>query len=586
MKELKGIPASKGVALGPVFKYESVEIDIPEYTIEDTFAEWSRFQDALQIGRKQLEALAEKTRNEIGEEEAAIFEAHSMMLEDPELMESVHSQIDLSKTNAEFALNTAVEEYAAMLEALDDEYLQARATDIRDVGTRIIRILMGVDQDGAKALDKPSIIVARDLTPSDTAMLDKSLVLGFCTSEGGATSHTAILARSLGLPAVLGAGDFVLELETGVEMIIDGSEGVIMIDPDSETAKQFVEEKEIFEAVTSWALKHANESAETKDGHKVIVASNIGDADGARSAVKFGAEGVGLLRTEFLYLERPTLPNEEEQYDAYVEIVDIFDGKEVVLRTMDIGGDKELPAIEMPHEMNPFLGQRALRLALARENDLLKPQLRAVLRAAAGRNLKVMFPMVATRDEILLIRKKLDICREELKAEGKELPTDMEVGIMVEIPAAAVMADQLADEVDFFSIGTNDLTQYTMAADRTNASVSYLINGLQPAVLRLIDMVIKAAHKKGKWVGMCGELAGEPLAIPILLGLGLDEFSMNPPAVPIAKQVIRSLSYEEAKIVAEKALNLENFEAIQAMVKEEVAAVEMKYLYKKMQEEK
>ncbi|MGC9398910.1 MAG: phosphoenolpyruvate--protein phosphotransferase [Anaerolineae bacterium] len=578
MGTLRGIAASQGVAIGPVFCYREVELEVVCAPIADPAGEWARLEEALSAAREELALLRAKTIEEVGEEEAAIFEAHAMMLEDPELLKAVRTTIETEQVNAECALERAAEQYAQALEALDDEYLRARAVDVRDVTNRVLRLLLGLEQRGAKALQKPSIVVARDLTPSDTALLDKSLVLGFLTAEGGPTSHTAILARSLGIPAVLGVGSAALALEEGETVVIDGDEGVVHVAPNAETRARYERKQDSLAAVTVWARRQAHEPAVTEDGKRVEVVANIGNLRDARAAIEEGAEGVGLLRTEFLYLERSDLPDEEEQAAVYAEITDLFDGAPVILRTLDVGGDKDLPAFDLPREMNPFLGLRALRLGLAHPEEIFKPQLRAVLRAAVDRNLKVMFPMVASVTEVRAARTLLETCRAELQAEGVAVPEDLEVGIMVEIPAAALMADHLASDVDFFSIGTNDLTQYTMAADRTNAAVSYLTNGLEPAVLRLVKMVIDAAHARGKWVGMCGELAGEPLALPILLGLGLDEFSMNPPAIPIAKQILRALSYKMAQQVARRALELETADEVEAFVRAEVAAVDVQYL--------
>ena len=566
MKTLHGIAASPGIAIGPAFRFRQVDLRYGRYTVESADAEWARCQAALETARKQLAAVHAKAEAESGAEQAAIFEAHILMLEDPELLEMVQKDIEEHKVNAEAALSDATEKYAQMLEALDDEYLRARAADVRDVAARVLRILLGVAESPTAGLATPSIILATDLTPSDTVMLDKSLVLGLCTAQGGATSHAAILARSLGLPAVVGASQ-VLEVPDDTILVLDGREGTLLVQPDAGTVALYRERQAAGARVLAHVQQWAHEPAVTRDGHRVEVVANIGNVEGAQAALGAGAEGVGLLRTEFLYLERTHLPDEEQQYLAYRAIVDTFGDLPVILRTLDIGGDKKLPYLELPDEMNPFLGLRAIRLCLARP-ELFRPQLRAALRAGAGRNLKVMFPMVAMVAEVRSARSMLEQCRAELLAEGKSVAEEMQVGIMVEIPAAAVMADRLAAQVDFFSIGTNDLSQYTCAADRTNAHVAALASAFQPAVLRLVRDVIAAAHARGKWVGLCGELAGEPLAIPILLGLGLDEFSMNLPAIPLAKQIIRSLTLEEARQVAQAALELDDPEAVQALVKE------------------
>ena len=571
MKTLHGMAASRGITIGPAFRFRPADLRFERHTAEDPAAEWARFQAALETAREQLADVYAKAEAESGAEQAAIFQAHALMLEDPDLLEAVRTAIGEQGINAESALSDAAEMYAQMLEALDDEYLSARAVDVRDVATRVLRILLGVAESPTAGLTAPSIILARDLTPSDTVMLDKSLVLGFCTAEGGATSHTAILARGLGLPAVVGTGPDVLEIPNGTTLVLDGSQGRLLVDPDEETVMGYRARQTATATHLAQARQLAHEPAVTRDGHRVEIVANIGNVEGAQAALEAGAEGVGLLRTEFLYLERDHLPDEEEQYRAYRAIVDPFGDLPVILRTLDIGGDKDLPYLDLPHEMNPFLGLRAIRLCLARP-ELFRPQLRAALRAGVGRNLKVMFPMVATVAEVRAARAVLEECRAELLAEGQPLAEEMEVGIMVEVPAAALMADHLAAEVDFLSIGTNDLSQYTLAADRTNAQVAPLATGFQPAVLRLVRDVIAAAHAQGKWVGLCGELAGEPLAIPILLGLGLDEFSMNPPAIPLAKQIIRALTLDEAREVAQAALDLRRPDAVRALVRERVPA--------------
>jgi phosphoenolpyruvate-protein phosphotransferase len=574
MKAMRGIAASRGIAIGPAFHYRRTDLRFDRYTVENPAAEWARCQAALDMASEQLADVYAKAEAESGTEQAAIFQAHALMLEDPELLNVVETAIKEQSVNAEAALSDAAEMYAQMLEALDDEYLSARAADVRDVATRVLRILLGMAESPTANLTVPSVILARDLTPSDTVMLDKSLVLGFCTAEGGATSHTAILARGLGLPAIVGTGQDILEISDGAMLVLDGSYGTLLIEPDEETVAGYRARQAAAVAVLAQAREKAHEPAVTRDGHRVEVVANIGNVEGAQAALEAGAEGVGLLRTEFLYLERTHLPDEEEQYQAHRAIVDVFGNWPVILRTLDIGGDKDLPYLDLPHEMNPFLGLRAIRLCLVRP-ELFRPQLRAALRAGAGRNLKVMFPMVATVAEVRAARAVLEECRAELLAEGQPVADEMEVGIMVEIPAAALMAGHLAAEVDFFSIGTNDLSQYTLAADRTNAQVAPLATGFQPAVLRLVRDVIVAAHAQGKWVGLCGELAGEPLAIPILLGLGLDELSMNPPAIPLAKQIIRALTLDEAREVAQATLELDSPDAVRALVRQRVPAADV-----------
>ena len=561
-----GIPASRGIAFGPAFQYLHADLTVSCYNVKDTMAEWARFESALYVAREQLAAVQAQAEASHGGEEAAIFEAQAMMLDDPDLMETVRVAVRQDGINAEAALRDAAESYAEALASLDDEYLRARAADVRDVANRVLRILLGVGESPTAGLKVPSIILAADLAPSDTVMLDKSLVLGFCTAAGGATSHTAILARGLGLPAVVGAGTAILTLGDPTPLILDGEAGVLIAEPDEAATRAHQVKRAGAEAAEAVALARTHEPAITLDGQRVEVVANIGNVASAQRALAAGAEGVGLLRTEFLFLERTNLPTEEEQYEAYKAIGDAFGQMPVVLRTLDVGGDKELPYLGMAPEQNPFLGVRAIRLCLPRP-DLFKPQLRAALRAGAGNGLKLMFPMVATVGEVRRARAVLEECRAELQAAGQPVADQMEVGIMIEIPAAAVVADQLAKVVDFFSIGTNDLSQYTMAADRTNAGVAGLADAFHPAVLRLIRQVIDAAHAAGKWVGLCGELAGEPLAIPILLGLGLDEFSMNAPAIPTAKEMIRGLRVDEVRAIAAAALELEDADEVREMVR-------------------
>ena len=574
MKSISGIPASYGIAIGPAFVFDRTEIIIETYSIKDPKAELSRFEDAQEQTSQQLDVAYQVTKEDCGEEAAEIFNAQKLMLNDPELISTVRTRVEKELINIESVLYESAESYAQQLEAIDDEYLSARALDIRDVSSRCLRNLLGLIDSPSANLKTPSIIVAQDLTPSDTVLLDKDFVLGFCTAEGGSTSHTAILARGLGIPAVVGAGPDIISIQNGQDLVIDGDAGEVIIEPKPDAIKAFKKRQRHFLKIQAEAESITHQPAITNDGHQVEVVANIGNVDGVEAALDAGAEGVGLLRSEFLYLERSTLPTEEEQYQKYKTIADAFKGKPVILRTLDVGGDKDIPYIDMPAEDNPFLGVRAIRLCLSRP-ELFKPQLRAALRAGFGNNLKLMFPMVATVADVKDTRAVLEECREELKEEGYDVADEMDIGIMIEIPSAAIMADQLSEVVDFFSIGTNDLSQYTLAADRTNAQVAQIASGFQPAVFRLIKGVIDAAHANGKWVGLCGEMAGELLAIPILLGLGLDEFSMNPPAIPFAKRLIRSISFEHAKEVAEKALNLQSDGEIREYIQEVVPEVNM-----------
>jgi phosphotransferase system enzyme I (PtsI) len=568
MKLIQGIAAAHGIAVGPVFQFHPVDLQVDRYTVADPGEEIKRLEKAVLAAAAEIQSLVERAKSETTADQASIFEAHLMMLQDPELLDAIRMSIARDKWNAEFAVREAAEHYARSLEAIGNDYFSSRAADLRDIEGRLLRLLLGVDRLDVGRLPRPSIIIARDLTPSDTVLLDKRQVLGFCTVEGSETSHTAILARALNIPAVVGGGQDILAIPDGKEIILDGSAGKLVIDPIPEMVESYKARRISIAALAEKAAAGCHESAVTLDGRQVEVVANISSVEGARKALDNGAEGVGLLRTEFLYMERNNLPDEEEQYKAYSAILDVFGMLPVVLRTSDIGGDKELPYLELTKEKNPFLGMRGVRLALLHPEEILKPQLKAALRAGSGHDLRIMFPMVAALTEIRQLRRVVEECRAELARDGRLMGGNLQIGIMVEVPSAALMADKLAPEVDFFSIGTNDLTQYTLAADRTNSRLAYLSSAFSPAVLRLIQNVITQAHKHGRWVGVCGELAGESLAIPILLGLGLDEFSMNPSAIPVAKQIIRGLSVPDCQKLAEEILNLGSAEEVKAYVQE------------------
>jgi len=452
------------------------------------------------------------------------------------------------------------------MEALDDEYFRGRAADVRDVGKRVLRILLGIEEKTLASLEEPVVILARDLEPSDTARLDKSKVLGFCTIEGGPTSHTAILAKALGLPAVVGVGDDLLEVPQDAPLIIDGERGEIIAYPDDLTQSEFYIRLQNSIEQSKAERDAAKLPAKTKDNHQVEVFANIGGIEDAIAALSNGAEGVGLLRTEFLYLDRDSAPDEDEQYSAYKAIFDVMESRPIVVRTLDVGGDKSLPYLDLGEEANPFLGWRAIRMCLDRP-EFFKQQLRALLRAGAGHNLRIMFPMIATLQELRRAKELLNKAQEEIIAGGYSIAENVQVGIMVEIPSVVMMADQFAKEVDFFSIGTNDLTQYTMAADRVNQKVAYLADACHPAVLRQIKRVIDAAHEHGIWVGLCGELAGDPEAIPLLLGLELDEFSVATASIPRAKHIIREWSLSDASHLAKQVLDLDSAQAVREKVR-------------------
>lgn len=564
MVTIQGSPASTGIAIGPAYIYKQERIEIPEKKAESADLELERLKSAIAQAENELSTLQKTAQERAGGEEAKIFAAHALMLADPSLQRFSQALIESESQAAEAAIFQAGESFAKKLEQVPDELIQQRAIDIRDIVQRVLRILTGSQNSGFSDLAKPSVIFADDLTPSDTVQLDKELTLGIYTKQGSRTSHAAILARSLGIPAVIG-GEYEFDtLENDLLIILDGEKGLVQIDP-SEKALRKYEEKRV-QAIKEQGknMIGATDPAQTTDGVRVEVVANIGGVADAQSAKSFGAEGVGLLRTEFLFLERPEMPSEEEQYQIYQDILEALNPYPVILRTLDIGGDKNLPYFSLPVEVNPFLGLRAVRLCFERP-ELWIPQLKAALRAAYGKKLRVMFPMIANLGELRRAKSVLESCKEELRNDGLPFAEEIEVGIMVEIPSAALLADIFAPEVDFFSIGTNDLSQYTFAADRMNPSVAKIANPLDPALLRLIKYTIDGAHKHGKRVGMCGELAGEPLAIPILLGMGLDEFSINPRQIPAAKALIRQLSMSDCQDVAEKALNQESAEKVVAL---------------------
>jgi len=561
--KLQGIAASEGFVVAPALIYQPPELDVERGTVSDIEAETARLHEALTKAREQLTDL----QNEVAEHDedvAEIFEFQRMMLEDPTLVQAIEETIEDAGWNAGAAVEQAIEEWVARFETGEDTLMRLRAADVRDAGERVLRILLGVEEERPlSALSERVIVVAEDLNPSDTAQMDRDKVVGLCTAAGGATSHVAILARMWNLPAVVGLGDRVLHIPERTPIALDGEGGVVEIDPGPEVIEAYKERRQRRAERLEVAMSEREAAATTKDGHRVEVVANVGDVASAQEALEFGAEGVGLLRTEFLYLERATMPDEEEQYEAYRAIADMMGQRPLIIRTLDVGGDKPLPYIDLEPEMNPFLGVRAIRLTLQRP-DLFQPQLRAILRAAEGRNVKVMFPLIATYQEVVRAKEALERAHQALTEEGIPHAESIDVGIMVETPAAALEADAIAPLVDFFSIGSNDLTQYTLACDRGNEQLGYLFQALDPAVLRLIGRVIDAAHTAERWAGLCGELAGRRRAIPVLLGLGLDEFSMTPRAIPEAKQIIRALTLAEAQEIAQEALSMSEVGEVKA----------------------
>jgi len=567
---LKGIAAAPGLAAGPAAIWEEETLLIPHRTDADPAAEARRLEAAREQVRTDLEQVRLKIAAEASAEEAAIFEAHALILSDASLLRRAQAGID-NQINAEAAWEEAVEFFASQLSSLPDPTLSARAADVRDVGRRVVRKLMGRGDEAGLRLTLPSVVVARDLAPSQTAGLRRDLVLAFCTAEGGPTSHTAILARALSLPAVVGLGKQILSLPPGTDLLVDGSRGEVIAGPSEGEARAFRDRGEAEDERSKAELAQAAEPAVTLDGHRVEIVANVGSPEDAATALRCGAEGIGLLRTEFLYLDRRQAPTEDEQTKAYDSILDVMESRPVVARTLDVGGDKDLPYIDLGREANPFLGWRAIRMCLDRPEFFLT-QLRALLRAGVGHDLRIMFPMVSTLEEVRKARALLQEARRQLEDEGLRAAEPAQVGIMVEVPSVAVLADLFAKEADFFSIGTNDLTQYTLAAERTNDRVAHLSDALHPAVIRQIARVIEAGHERGIWVGVCGELAGDPEGIPILLGLGLDEFSMAAPLIPRAKAILRRWSVTGAKRLAEAALRLDTAQGVRSLVRSSPAS--------------
>ncbi len=555
---LKGIAASNGIVIGKAYVVQEQEREVPRRSIEanEVPSEKKRLAAALEQTREQLVEIRNQLEEKAGAEEAAIFDAHLMILEDPTLEEAVNNALEKG-INAEAAVEDAGRQFSEMFANMEDEYMRERAADVSDIATRWVNNLMGVETGALSNIDEPVVVFARDLTPSDTAQMDKELVLAFVTEIGGRTSHSAIMARSLEIPAVVGAGRFNNAVANGDTVIVDGVKGEVHISPDAELTKEYQARQQKLEKLKEMLNELKDLPAKTTDGKTFELAANIGTPNDVAAALEYGAQGVGLYRTEFLYMDRKEMPSEEEQYEAYRKVLEGFGDLPVIIRTLDIGGDKELPYLEMEKELNPFLGNRAIRLCL-NNLPLFKTQLRAIVRAALHGNAWIMLPMVATLDEVRRAKQVLQDVHAELDSEGVEYSRDYKLGIMVEIPSAAVTADQFAKEVDFFSIGTNDLIQYTCAVDRMNENVSYLYDTFNPAVLRLIDQVIQAAHAQGKFVGMCGEMGGEPLAAPLLVGMGIDELSMSASSIPSVKAVIRSMDSTECKKLWERVRDIDD----------------------------
>lgn len=566
-----GIGASPGIAIGKalVLKHQEIEVSSKKIQSADQGAEVEKLEKAIDKSRKQLEAIKEKAVKELGESEAEIFSAHLMVLEDPEFVGQVKLDIENNLDNAAFATQKIMNQFVSIFESMDDEYLKERAADVKDVGTRIIKNILGIQSGDLSSMDEDAIILAYDLTPSDTAQMDKDRVLAFGTDIGGRTSHTAIMARSLEIPAVLGLGDITSQVKDGDIIILDGLSGEVLINPSEELLEKYEHKKREYQSYRKELEELKELPAKTLDGHEVEVAGNIGTPQDVEGVLNNGGQGIGLYRTEFLYMDRENMPTEEEQFVAYKEVLQGMEGKPVIIRTLDIGGDKKLPYLNLPEEMNPFLGWRAIRICLELK-DMFKTQLRAILRASTYGQALIMFPMISGVQEVREAKTIVEEAKRELEAENIPFDKDIKIGIMVEIPSAAVSADIIAREVDFFSIGTNDLCQYTIAVDRMNEKVSYLYEPLHPAILRLVKNVIDASHQRGIFTGMCGEMAGDPINTLILLGLGLDEFSMSALTIPQIKKIIRNITLEEAKEIANEALSLATPEEIRDMVNEKL----------------
>lgn len=564
---INGIAASDGVAIAKAYLLVEPDLSYNSEKVADIDAEVAKFNDAIETSKVELTKIRNNAEKNIGADKAAIFDAHLLVLDDPELIQPIEDKIKNEQVNAPTALSEVTGQFITIFENMDNEYMKERAADIRDVSKRVLAHILGVELPNPSIIDESVVIIGNDLTPSDTAQLNKEFVQGFVTNIGGRTSHSAIMSRSLEIPAVVGTKSITKEVKQGDMIIVDGLTGEVIIDPTDDEVIAYENKRERFFDDKKELQKLRNEETKTIDGKHAELAANIGTPNDLKGVIENGAEGIGLYRTEFLYMGRDEMPTEDEQFEAYKKVLETMEDKRVVVRTLDIGGDKELPYLNLPEEMNPFLGYRAIRLCLD-QPDIFRPQLRALLRASVYGKLNIMFPMVATINEFRDAKALLLEEKENLKQEGTEVSDDIELGIMVEIPSTAALADVFAKEVDFFSIGTNDLIQYTMAADRMSERVSYLYQPYNPSILRLVKQVIEASHKEGKWTGMCGEMAGDEIAIPLLLGLGLDEFSMSATSVLKARRQIKGLSQNEMEELSQRAINCATSEEVQELVEQ------------------
>ncbi len=556
-----GIGASPGIAIGTTFVKRNPDIEIKKKKIIHADEEIIRLKDALLKSKEEIRLILKKAADEIGNEEAKVFEAHLMILDDPEMYGQIENKIRGAKVSTEEALEEVSKTYIGLFENMDNLYMRERAADIKDVTKRVLRNLTGADTVSLADIKGQVIIVADELTPSDTAQMDKTRVIGIITELGGKTSHSSIMARTLEIPAVVGAGKEIEHIKSGDTVIIDGDKGTVILNPEEALIKKYTAKKEACQQLKKKLKSFIGKDTITKDGIKVELAANIGTPEDVDGVLKNDGEGIGLYRTEFLYMDRDTFPTEEEQFIAYKSVLERMGGKPVVVRTLDIGGDKILPYLALPEEMNPFLGLRAIRLCL-NNKEIFKTQLRALLRASIYGNLKIMFPMISSVEELREAKKILEKVRQELKNEGIRYSFKIEIGMMIEVPAAAILSEIFAKEVDFFSIGTNDLLQYTVAVDRGNKEIANLYNPFHPALLRLIKNVIENGHKEGIWVGMCGEIAGDPRLIPVLVGMGLDEFSMSPISILNTRFIISNLIKKELEKKSQEIINCSTAEEV------------------------
>ena len=562
---MNGIAASDGVAIARAYLLVEPDLSFERDKVADVDAEINKFRNAIDTSKVELTKIRNNAEDNIGPDKAAIFDAHLLILDDPEIIKPVEEKISNEQVNAPTALTDVTSQFVTIFESMDNEYMKERAADVRDVSKRVLAHILGVTLPNPSMIDENVVIIGNDLTPSDTAQLNKEFVQGFVTNIGGRTSHSAIMSRSLEIASVVGTKSITEEVQQGDMIIVDGMTGEVIINPTEDEVIAYQNKRERFFKDKEELKKLRDEETTTVDGVNVELAANIGTPKDLDGVMDNGAEGIGLYRTEFLYMGRDEMPSEDEQLEAYKSVLEEMDGKRVVVRTLDIGGDKELPYLNLPEEMNPFLGYRAIRLCL-NEPEIFRPQLRALLRASTYGKLSIMFPMVATVQEFRDAKALLNEEKEKLIKEGVEVAEDIELGIMVEIPATAALADVFAKEVDFFSIGTNDLIQYTMAADRMSERVSYLYQPYNPSILRLVKQVIDASHQEGKWTGMCGEMAGDATAIPVLLGLGLDEFSMSATSVLKARRQIKGLSQNEMRELANRALDCVSADEVEDLV--------------------